>query len=85
MKRQPNPIGAKYNDYILTKHADEASILEFASGNYGTHMNRGYDVSHMLSFYAPQCFSITKAGQHVHPLYQCRDSQLQDFRWRVEP
>lgn len=76
MRTASDPVGPN-NDNVLMRSCNAAAMIVAAWGNHGYFNCRAKEVIAALSGREIYCFSVTKRGQPVHPLYQRNDAELE--------
>lgn len=77
MKRQPDPVGPKNNQWLKAISLD-AGLIVAAWGTHGTFMDRAANVMRFLPDL--HCLKVTKDGHPQHPLYIAADTKPQPYK-----
>lgn len=78
LKACENPVGPG-NSRAVRAACRSADLIVAAWGTHGVHRDQAMKMSQRLDTYKLHCFSRTKKGHPVHPLYQPRRARLQEF------
>ena len=76
LKAVRDPIGPK-NNARIRHFSRRASRIVVAWGNKGAFLNRGRQVTAMLT--DPYCLGVTAGGEPCHPLYVPADTKLRPY------
>lgn len=75
LKRCKDPVGPG-NRRALRAACQSATMIVAAWGTQGEYLKQSHKLSRIWKRYELFCFSLTKNGHPVHPLYQRRDAHL---------